>query len=123
MLYKMNGRWPKVKSSIQAIEQYKLDENPIYDFVEESGMLIKDASGRISIERFTELFNEYHSGKMWAKRSIRGRLDALGYESCTMKIKTGGRTTRKRAIRGLVEVGEHLSLLPEDSEEESDENA
>lgn len=123
MLYEMNGRWPVVKSSEAAIEKYKLDENPVHDFIEESGLVVKDLKGRISIERFTEMFNEYHSGRTWTKRAVRARIEGLGFEDCTMKVTISGRVTRKRAIRGLVELGEHLSILGDDDNEETDENA
>ena len=123
MLYEMNGRWPDVKSSIEAIEKYKLDENPIYDFIEESGRVLKSNNGRVSIERFTEMFNEYHSGRLWTKRAVRARLEALGYSDCTMNSSSSGRITRKRAVKGLVEIGEHLSILEEEDSEELDENA
>ena len=123
MLYEMNGRWPVVKSSADAIEKYKLDENPVHDFIEESGLLVKNPRGRISIERFTEMFNEYHSGRTWTKRAVRARIDGLGFMDCTMTVTYGGRSTRKRAIKGLVEIGEHLSILGTEDSEETDENA
>ena len=111
MLYEMNGRWPTVRSSLEAIEKYKLDENPVFDFIEESGKILKDEAGRISIEKFTDLFNDYHSGKTWTKKAVRARLEALGYQDCRMMVGVGKSKTKKRAIRGLVEVGEHLTLL------------
>ena len=40
-----------------------------------------------------------------------------------MKVTVSGRVTRKRAIKGLVEIGEHLSILGTDDNEETDENA
>lgn len=110
-LYEMNGRWPKVLSSSDAIEKYKLDENPVYDFIEESGQIIKDPNGRVSIEKFTELFNEYHSGRTWTKKTVRSRLESLGYKDCRIMVSSGGRKTKKRGILGLVAVGDHLSLL------------
>lgn len=110
-LYALNGRWPKVHSSSDAIEKYKLDENPVYDFIEESGQIIKDPTGRVSIEKFTELFNDYHSGRTWTKKSVRSRLESLGYKDCRIMVGSGSRKTKKRGILGLSAVGEHLTLL------------
>lgn len=102
-LYELNGNWPKVQSSVDAIERYKLDENPVHDFLDESGMVEAAPTGSISIEELTRLFNEYHSGKEWTKKAIRQRVEALGY----IKVRVG----TKRGIKGIRKVGSQLQLV------------
>jgi putative DNA primase/helicase len=108
-LYELNGNWPKVKSSVDAIEKYKLDENPVHDFLEESGLVEAIPTGTISIEELTKLFNEYHSGREWTKKAIRQRVEALGY----IKVRVG----TKRGIKGIRKTGSQLQLVvPGDDE-------
>jgi putative DNA primase/helicase len=106
-LYELNGNWPKVKSSVDAIEKYKLDENPVHDFLEESGVVEANPMGSISIEELTKLFNEYHSGREWTKKAIRQRVESLGY----LKVRVGS----KRGIKGIQKVGTQLQLVEEDN--------
>ncbi len=97
-LYSSNGRWGVVKSSQEMIAEYKRMQNPVHDFIEESGWVIKDDEGSISIHELRMLFNNYHGTRPWTKKAIRERISSLGYKE--------SRVGTKRGVRGLRESDE-----------------
>ena len=93
-----NGRWPQVDSSKNLIDEYKIDTNPIYSFIEESGFVEKCEDERAPISEITRLFNIYITSlgakRTWTSRGVKMKLMSMGY-------KDGPRIRSKRTIKGI----------------------
>lgn len=110
-LLKQNGRWPSVSSSSKLIEEYKMDTNPLYSFIEESGYVAIDAEERAPISELTRLFNIYitemGAKRTWTSRGVKMKLMSMGY-------KDGPRIGNRRTIAGLKIINDQaqLKLIP-----------
>lgn len=80
-LIKNKGRFTEIKESVKLLEEYRLSQNPILSFIEESGVLEKDPNEKILQEIFRRKFQEYKGGKEFTKTTIGRMVKALGYES------------------------------------------
>lgn len=103
-LHDNNGIWPRVSSSDLIVEEYRHDQNPLFDFIEESGTVTADPEGSITIEDLRTLFNEYHGTRPWTKKAVRDKVNALGYIEC--------RKDKKRAVKGIVKSGPQQVSIP-----------
>jgi putative DNA primase/helicase len=103
-LHGNNGIWPRISSSDLIVETYRRDQNPLFDFIEESGTVRVDPTGSITIEDLRTLFNEYHGTRPWTKKAVRDKVNALGYAECRKDLK--------RAVKGISKVGPNQLGIP-----------
>lgn len=102
LLHSSSGRWPKVSSSDEMIKEYKELQNPMHDFIEESGMVIRDEESSITIEDLRDAFNAYHGQKPWSKKAIREKIDSLGFSFARIGSKRGVKGLRLKVSQGML---------------------
>lgn len=84
-LHSNHGEWPKVESSEKLVSEYRLEQNPLHSFIEESGLVVEDAEGAITVKELTKLFNEYHDSKRpYTSMTVSLKVQALGYKKKRM---------------------------------------
>ena len=69
-LYSNGGRWPTVKSSEDIIGDYKLNQNPLFFYVKESGLVEESTKGHISTEELRNSMNEFNGTKPYGRRGF-----------------------------------------------------
>lgn len=94
-LYKSDGKWTIPEASKKLLDEYQKDNNPLYEFIEES-RLVKKSDGALSeISSIVKLFNSWYKPRSdWKAKSVRECLRSLGY-------KDGKRVDNKRTVEGL----------------------
>ena len=107
-LFKGNGVWHPVASSEKLVEEYRLEQNEVNDFIEESPKIIKEADGWISAKEFRDMFNDYYGysgGRMVKSITIGLQVKALGFE-----------TQKRKSVRGYLGLREsgpvQLTVMP-----------
>jgi len=97
-LYANHGRWPRVKSSEEIIGTYKLDQNPLYFFIRESGMLEEVENGSVSSEDLRTAMNEFNATRGYGRVGFAKLVDGVGEILPAIKrSKLKGRSV----VRGL----------------------
>ncbi len=51
------GKWTELSESSQLLHEYKIRENSVLDFIENSGLVVRDEFGEITCKEFSRLYN------------------------------------------------------------------
>lgn len=78
MLFSNHGKWPRVKSSEEIIGTYKLDQNPSYFYLLESGQIELDDEGFVRTEELRNSVNEFNGGKPYGRKGFSRLIEGLG---------------------------------------------
>lgn len=69
-LYASGGRWPRVASSESLIDEYKLNQNPLFFYIKESGLVEVTSKGHVSTEELRNSMNEFNGTKPYGRRGF-----------------------------------------------------
>lgn len=58
-LYSNHGQWPSVKSSEEIIGTYKINQNKLYFYLRESGLILEDEKSHVSTEDLRKSMNQF----------------------------------------------------------------
>lgn len=106
-LIETNGEFTKPKDNAAQIRELSLINNPVREFVEESGLVEKNNNGLFSLEVFCKLFNEYHGfeyGKKWPTRQISLELKNMGIRATDKSVYIKELKKTGRAYIGIQEM-------------------
>ncbi len=81
------GKFTQSNEEKEEINNYKISQNPILDFIENSGKIEKDINGKIQCSTFFSLFNQSRNGKTWTDTMIGRKMASLGYKSIKSNTK------------------------------------
>jgi P4 family phage/plasmid primase-like protien len=77
-LYEGGGRWPKIRSSDDLVQEYKRSQNSLYFYIKESGEVIEDPNGKIKTEKLRVQMNQFNGGKSeYGRRGFSKLIDGL----------------------------------------------
>lgn len=76
-LYSSGGRWPTVASSEALIDEYKLNQNPLFFYIKESGLVEETGKGHISTEELRNSMNEFNGTKPYGRRGFAKLIDGV----------------------------------------------
>lgn len=75
------GQFTEIEESKNILLEYRMSQNPLLSFVEESGIVEKDPSSKIEVNLFRRKFQEYKGGKEFNKTTIGRKMKQMGFES------------------------------------------
>lgn len=75
------GQFTEIAESKNILNEYRMSQNPLLAFIEESGIIEKDEKGRVEVNIFRKKFQEFKGGKEYNKRTVGVKMKQMGYES------------------------------------------
>lgn len=97
-LYTNSGRWPTVKSSQELLKDYKLEQNPLFFYIRESGEVISGDMGRVPTEELRNKMNEFNGTKPYGRKNFNKLVEGLATDFPGIyRDKVGG----KSFVKGL----------------------
>jgi P4 family phage/plasmid primase-like protien len=97
-LYAAGGKWPRIRSSEALLMNYKLEQNPLHFFIEESGMVKEVPGVFVETEKLRKAMNEFDGGKPYGRRGFSRLLDAVAALKPAIRR---GKSHGKSVIHGL----------------------
>ncbi len=90
-LYDKGGRWPRIRSSDNLIQEYKLAQNSLYFFIKESGEVLEDGDGKVKTEKLRIQMNQFNGGKSeYGRRGFSKLIDGLASDLPQLRKKKSG---------------------------------
>jgi len=83
-LWKNKGKWTKVKESEALKQENKIMNNPILDFINNSGIITFHEKAYTPVMDFKEAFNKWN-GRSWTSNSITKKMKEYGYKKAKKK--------------------------------------
>jgi P4 family phage/plasmid primase-like protien len=98
-LYSNHGRWPDIQSSQELIREYRLEQNPLYFFIKESGLVEESDKGHVECEKLRNAMNEFNGGKgAYGRRGFTKLIEGLVNEMPNLKK---GKSMGISVVKGL----------------------
>jgi len=92
-LYTNRGRWPLVQSSLELLKDYKLDQNPLYFYIQEAGEVQPKEQARIPTEELRNKMNEFNGTRPYGRKKFNKLIEGIASELPDVcRKKVGGKS-------------------------------